>query len=166
MSENLLTGQIAEKKAYDIDDDVISEEEKYDGFYAVFTNLEDDASEIAKINHDRWEIEESFRIMKTEFKSRPVYLQRDDRIKALFLTCFISLLIYRILEKKLNDKYTCETLINTLSRMNMIDIHEGYIPAYTRTKITDALHENAGFRTDYEIIRKREMRGICRRSKE
>jgi len=159
-------GEIAEKKTYDIDDDVISEEEKYDGFYAVFTNLEDDASEIAKINHDRWEIEESFRIMKTEFKSRPVYLQRDDRIKAHFLTCFISLLIYRILEKKLDDKYTCETLINTLSSMNMIDIHEGYIPAYTRTKITDALHENAGFRTDYEIIRKREMRGICRRSKE
>jgi len=159
-------GEIAEKKSYDIDDAVISEEEKYDGFYAVYTNLEDDASEIARINHDRWEIEESFRIMKTEFKARPVYLQRDDRIKAHFLTCFISLLIYRILEKKLDDKYTCETLINTLSEMNMVDIHEGYIPAYTRTEVTDALHANAGFRTDYEIIRKREMRGICRRSKE
>ena len=159
-------GEIAENKNYEIDDDVISEEEKYDGFYAVYTNLEDDASEIAKINHDRWEIEESFRIMKTEFKARPVYLQRDDRIKAHFLTCFISLLIYRILEKKLDDKYTCETLINTLSGMNMIDIHEGYIPAYKRTEVTDALHKNAGFRTDYEIIRKREMRGICRKSKE
>lgn len=159
-------GEIAENKIYDIDENVVAEESKYDGFYAVYTNLEDDASEIARINHDRWEIEESFRIMKTEFKARPVYLQRDDRIQAHFLTCFISLLIYRILEKKLDDKYTCEQLIQTLQRMNMTDVREGYIPAYTRTEITDALHANAGFRTDYEIIRKREMKGICRRSKE
>ena len=159
-------GEIAENKIYDIDENVVAEESKYDGFYAVYTNLEDDASEIARINHDRWEIEESFRIMKTEFKARPVYLQRDDRIQAHFLTCFISLLIYRILEKKLDDKYTCEQLIQTLQGMNMTDVREGYIPAYTRTEITDALHANAGFRTDYEIIRKREMKGICRRSKE
>lgn len=159
-------GEIAEHQLYDIDEYVVAEEAKYDGFYAVYTNLEDDASEIAKINHDRWEIEESFRIMKTEFKARPVYLQWDDRIQAHFLTCFISLLIYRILEKKLDDKYTCEQLIKTMQGMNMTDVHEGYIPAYTRTEITDALHENAGFRTDYEIIRRREMKGICRRSKE
>ena len=159
-------GEIAEHQVYDIDEEVVAEEAKYDGFYAVYTNLEDDASEIAKINHDRWEIEESFRIMKTEFKARPVYLQRDDRIQAHFLTCFISLLIYRILEKKLDDKYTCEQLIKTMQGMNMTDVREGYIPAYTRTEITDALHANAGFRTDYEIIRRREMKGICRRSKE
>ena len=159
-------GEIAEHQIYDIDENVVAEEAKYDGFYAVYTNLEDDASEIAKINHDRWEIEESFRIMKTEFKARPVYLQRDDRIQAHFLTCFISLLIYRILEKKLDDKYTCEQLIKTMRGMNMTDVREGYIPAYTRTEITDALHANAGFRTDYEIIRRREMKGICRRSKE
>lgn len=159
-------GEIAENKIYDIDENVVAEESKYDGFYAVYTNLEDDASEIARINHDRWEIEESFRIMKTEFKARPVYLQRDDRIQAHFLTCFISLLIYRVLEKKLDDKYTCEQLIQTLQGMNMTDVREGYIPAYTRTEVTDALHANAGFRTDYEIIRKREMKGICRLSKE
>lgn len=159
-------GEIAEHQLYDIDEEVVAEEAKYDGFYAVYTNLEDDASEIAKINHDRWEIEESFRIMKTEFKARPVYLQRDDRIQAHFLTCFISLLIYRILEKKLDDRYTCEQLIKTMQGMNMTDVREGYIPAYTRTEITDSLHANAGFRTDYEIIRRREMKGICRRSKE
>lgn len=159
-------GEIAEHQLYDIDEEVVAEEAKYDGFYAVYTNLEDDASEIAKINHDRWEIEESFRIMKTEFKARPVYLQRDDRIQAHFLTCFISLLIYRILEKKLDDRYTCEQLVKTMQGMNMTDVREGYIPAYTRTEITDALHANAGFRTDYEIIRRREMKGICRRSKE
>lgn len=159
-------GEIGEHQLYDIDEEVVAEEAKYDGFYAVYTNLEDDASEIAKINHDRWEIEESFRIMKTEFKARPVYLQRDDRIQAHFLTCFISLLIYRILEKKLDDRYTCEQLIKTMQGMNMTDVREGFIPAYTRTEITDALHANAGFRTDYEIIRRREMKGICRRSKE
>ena len=79
-------GEIAENTAYDLDKAAIAEESKYDGFYAVCTNLDDDPSEIAKINHDRWEIEESFRIMKSEFDARPVYLQRDDRIKAHFLT--------------------------------------------------------------------------------
>ena len=90
-------GEIAENTAYDLDKAAIAEVSKYDGFYAVCTNLDDDPSEIAKINHDRWEIEESFRIMKSEFDARPVYLQRGDRIKAHFLTCFISLMIYRIL---------------------------------------------------------------------
>ena len=115
---------------------------------------------------DRWEIEESFRIMKSEFDARPVYLQRDDRIKSHFLTCFISLMIYRILEKQLNEKFTCEDLINTLQEMNMrkIGVH-GCIPCYTRTSITDALHENAGFRTDYEILSQKVAAGIIRRSK-
>lgn len=159
-------GEIVEKAAYNLDMAAIAEEAKYDGFYAVCTNLDDDPSEIAKINHDRWEIEESFRIMKSEFDARPVYLQRDDRIKAHFLTCFISLMIYRILEKQLNEKFTCENIINTLQEMNMRKIGEqGYIPCYTRNSITDALHENAGFRTDYEIISEKTMAGIIRRSK-
>ena len=97
-------GEVAQKVLYDLDEAAIAREAQYDGFYAVCTNLDDDPSEIAKINRGRWEIEESFRIMKSEFEARPVYLQRDDRIKAHFLTCFIALLIYRILEKKL-DKY-------------------------------------------------------------
>ena len=71
----------------------------YDGFYAVCTNLEDDATAITKINHRRWEIEECFRIMKCEFKARPVYLSRDDRIQAHFTTCFLALVVYRYLEK-------------------------------------------------------------------
>ena len=159
-------GEIAENKVYQLNTEAIQEEAKYDGFYAVCTNLDDDPWEIAKINHDRWEIEESFRIMKSEFDARPVYMQRDDRIKAHFLTCFISLMIYRILEKQLNEKFTCEDIINTLQEMNMrkIDVH-GCIPCYTRTSITDALHENAGFRTDYEILSPKVAAGIIRRSK-
>ncbi|NMR85437.1 transposase, partial [Vibrio parahaemolyticus] len=83
-------GEIAEKEIFSIDTELIKKEEAFDGFYAVCTNLEDDASKIIKINKRRWEIEECFRIMKGEFKARPVYLSRDDRIEAHFTTCFIS----------------------------------------------------------------------------
>lgn len=159
-------GEIANKQVYQLDQNAITVEAMYDGFYAVCTNLDDDPSEIAKINHDRWEIEESFRIMKSEFSARPVYLQRDDRIESHFLTCFIALLIYRILEKKLDEKYTCEDIITTLRHMDMTSVgEEGYIPAYTRTELTDALHDNAGFHTDYELITKKSMAGIIRRTK-
>lgn len=159
-------GEIAEKKVYELNEDAIKEEAQYDGFYAVCTNLDDDPSEIARINHDRWEIEEAFRIMKTEFEARPVYLQRDDRIEAHFLTCFIALMIYRILEKKLDNKYTCEEIIKTLRKMDMRKVgNQGYIPAYTRTELTDALHTSAGIRTDYELTTPKAMAGIIRRTK-
>ena len=159
-------GEIASRAMYELDEAAIAEESRYDGFYAVCTNLDDDPADIAKINHDRWEIEESFRIMKSEFEARPVYLQRDDRIEAHFLTCFIALMIYRILEKKLGDKFTCEEIIKTLREMDMRKVGEhGYIPSYTRTQLTDSLHENAGFRTDYELITPKSMAGIIRRTK-
>lgn len=159
-------GEIASKKIYELDVKRIEEEEKFDGFYAVCTNLDDDAADIARVNHDRWEIEESFRIMKTDFSARPVYLQRDDRIEAHFLTCFIALLIYRILEKKLGEKYTCDEIIKTLRTMDMTKIgKEGYIPSYTRSKLTDDLHDFGGFRTDYELLTPKTMAGVCRRTK-
>lgn len=144
----------------------IDQEAKYDGLYAVCTNLEYSVSDIIRINQKRWEIEECFRIMKTEFKARPVYLSRKDRITAHFTTCFTALIIYRILEKKLNEKYTCEELINTIRSMDMmIAPGEGYIPTYTRTDITDALHEAFGFRTDYQITSQKNMRKILNQTK-
>ena len=159
-------GEIANRAMYELDEAAIADEARYDGFYAVCTNLDDDPADIAKINHDRWEIEESFRIMKSEFEARPVYLQRDDRIEAHFLTCFIALMIYRILEKKLGDRYTCEEIIKTLRELDMRKVGEhGYIPSYTRTQLTDSLHEQAGFRTDYELITPKSMAGIIRRTK-
>jgi hypothetical protein len=159
-------GEVAERAAYELNLNAIEEESRYDGFYAVCTNLDDAPAEIAIINHDRWEIEESFRIMKTEFDARPVYLHRDDRIKAHFLTCFISIMIYRILEKQLDNSFTCEEIINTLRKMNVREVGEyGYIPNYTRTELTDALHDNAGFRTDNELTTPKAMAGIIRRSK-
>ena len=159
-------GEIASKAMYELDEAAIAEEAKYDGLYAVCTNLDDSPAEIAKINHDRWEIEESFRIMKSEFEARPVYLQRDDRIEAHFLTCFIALMIYRILEKQLGEKYTCEEIIGSLRSMDMRLVgNHGYIPCYTRTALTDMLHDNAGFRTDYELMTPKTIAGIVRRTK-
>ena len=158
-----IDGEIANKKVFSLNTTAIEKEQEYDGFYAVCTTLEDDISEIIKINKRRWEIEESFRILKTDFKARPVYLKRDDRIKAHFTTCFLSLLIYRILEHKLNEKYTSEKIISTLREMNLIkEFEEGYIPTYTRTAITDKLHEQFDFRTDYEITTENKMKKILK----
>ena len=159
-------GEIAEKEIYNIDSEIIMKEEAFDGFYAVCTNLEDNASEIIKVNHRRWEIEECFRIMKSEFKARPVYLSNDDRIEAHFTTCFISLIIYRLLEKRLSEKYTCHEIIAGLKDMNFNEVKgEGYTPTYTRTDFTDSLHEAFGFRTDYEIINTKHIKNIFRETK-
>lgn len=155
------------KIKYFLNEDAIADEKRFDGFYAVETNLDDDVQDILTINRGRWEIEESFRIMKDDFRSRPAYLSRSDRIKAHFMTCFIALLVYRVLEKKLGNRFTCEEIISTLQKMRMTREKDiGYKPSYTRTDLTDALHETAGFRTDYELVREKAMRGVLRKSKE
>ena len=161
-------GEACTKEDVFLDEELIHEEERYDGFYAVCTNLENKSvSEIVRINKKRWEIEECFRIMKTEFRARPVYLQNENRIKAHFLTCYIALVVFRILEKKLEEKYTCTDIIQTLRSMMMYRPGEklGYMPAYTRTDLTDALHEAFGFRTDYEIITDISMKKVIRLTK-
>lgn len=137
----------------------------FDGFYAVCTNL-DDAPAISRINHKRREIEECFRIMKSEFKARPVYLSRDDRIKAHFTTCFLALVLCRYLEKYLDERFTSHEIISGLREMDFHFIPaEGYIPNYTRTDFTDALHEVFGFRTDYEIVASKKMKEIFKDTK-
>lgn len=159
-------GEIAEKEIYNIDASLVEQEAVYDGFYAVCTNLEDGTDSIIKINKRRWEIEESFRILKTEFKARPVYLQRDNRIQAHFTTCFIALMIYRILEKKLQEHYTCNEIVTGLKNMNFFKIpQEGYVPTYTRTDFTDSLHDTFNFRTDYQIVNEKNMKKIFKDTK-
>ena len=159
-------GEVADKTVYYIDETIVKEEEIYDGFYAVCTNLEDDAQSIVKINKRRWEIEECFRIMKSEFDARPVYLQDSERIKAHFMTCFIALIVYRYLEKKLGEKYTCNQLIDCLREMNFLRFEgKGYIPTYTKTKLTDDLHAAFGFNTATEIIPIMKMKNICAQTK-
>ena len=159
------TGEVALNNNYSIDQDKINEEAKYDGLYAVCTNLEDDMEEIIKINKRRWEIEESFRIMKSEFKARPVYLSREDRIKAHFTTCFLALVIFRYLEKKLDEQYTVSKIIETLKNMNLLKDDDDYRPIYTRNDITDSLHDKFNFRTDYEILPEKIIKNICKQSK-
>lgn len=152
---------------YYLDEEKISEESRYDGLYAVCTDLLDDKiGDILKVSEGRWQIEECFRIMKTDFSARPVYVQREDRIKAHFLICFLALLNYRLLERKLGNKYTCDEILKALKEMNFVNLEgQGFVPTYSREKITDALHEACGFRTDYQFITKSKMKEIQKQSK-
>ena len=167
-STNITTdGEIADNAIYSIDETVIENEAKYDGLYAVCTNLEDDIESIIEANRRRWEIEESFRIMKTDFKSRPVYHSRDEMIKAHFLTCYLALVVYRYLEKKLDKKYTSTEIIETLREMELkMENEDSYSPNYIRTDLTDDLHDVFGFRTDFEITKIKNLKKILKQTKQ
>ena len=159
-------GQAADQDIYCLDEELIAQEEKFDGFYAIGTNLEDDAPSIIKVSNRRWEIEDCFRVMKTEFKARPVYLQRDERIAAHFTTCFLALVIFRFLEKKLDERFTACEIIHGLREMNALEIlGDGFVPVYTRNEFTDTLHAVFGFRTDYQINTNRHMRKVIAMTK-
>ena len=159
-------GEIASKKVFSLNTTAIEKEEEFDGFYAVCTTLEDDISEIIKINKRRWEIEESFRILKTDFKARPVYLKRDDRIKAHFTTCFLSLLIYRILEHKLDEKYSTNEIIKNLQDMNSLKINGiGYKQIYSKSEITTDLNDKFNLNIDQNFISLQNMKKNLKESK-
>ena len=152
--------------SYSIDNDIIKDEEKYDGYYGVTTNINDNVENILKIVKNRWEIEENFRILKTDFDSGTIYLSREDRITSHFLTCFISLLIYRIIENKLNYKYTNTQIIEKLREMEVYEEKgSGYCPAYVRNDLSDDLHDIFNFRTDYEIIKYEKFQKIFKQIK-
>ena len=159
-------GVVAEETYYNLNQEAINNESKYDGYYAVCTNLEDTAEEIIKVNKNRWEIEESFRIMKSEFKARPVYLSRDDRIKAHFTTCFLALTIFRYLEKKINSKYTVTEIIETLRNYNLRELKGfGYIPNYELTEIVEDLQNTFNINASTEINDYKKIQKICKQTK-
>lgn len=162
-------GELAEYTSYSLNQEMIDQEARFDGFYGICTDLEDNATDIIKTNGGRWIIEDCFRITKTEFEARPVYLQRDDRIKAHFLTCFLALILYKYLAKKINRAgchFSANNIISTLKDMNFVSVAgEGYIPTYTRTDLTNNLHGSAGFRTDTQIVSKQRMKSIISESK-
>lgn len=162
-------GELAQYSNYSLNQEMIDQESRFDGFYGICTDLEDNASSIIRINGGRWIIEDCFRITKTDFEARPVYLQRDDRIKAHFLTCFLALILYKYLAKKINragKRFTPDKIIETLQDMNFVCIEgEGYIPTYTRTDLTNHLHGSAGFRTDTQIVSRQRMKTIIAESK-
>lgn len=165
-------GEIATEDAgYRINYELIDEQQQYDGFYAITTNLEQHTdklgqthhtiADILRINRARWEIEESFRIMKTQMKARPVYHRNDRAIKAHFALCFVALFLYRVLEHKLGEEYTTDQILSTLRDMNALHIQsEGYIPTYKRTALTDKLFSISGFRLDNEIITLKKLKSI------
>jgi len=162
-------GELAQIENFSLNQEMIDQESRFDGFYALCTDLEDPAPAILKLNSGRWIIENGFRIMKTDFDARPVYVRRDDRIKAHFLTCFLALLIYKYLEKKVNRggrHFTTGEIVDTLRSMDFLSIAgEGYVPTYTRTDLTNHLHGSAGFRTDTQIVTKQKMRSIIAQTK-
>ena len=164
------TGEIlASSSILSLDEEKIREEEALDGYYMLLTSeMEASDDEIIDMYRGLWRIEESFKVTKSELEARPVYVWTKEHIEAHFLTCYISLLVYRLLEKKLGEEFTCSEILKTLREMNMtlLSKDSGYIPSYKRTKLTDALHTAFGFRTDYEFISKADMRTIIKETKQ
>ena len=161
-------GEEATRTKYMIDEEAAAEEARYDGFYAMMHNLDEAGTgDVLKIAKGRWEIEESFRITKTQMRARPIYLARKDRIGAHLLIVFIALLFYRILERKLDGCYTDSEIIECLRGMyvSRYPSEDSYHPSYTRTDLTDDIHKYLGFCTDYERMTDWRMRGNCRITK-
>jgi transposase len=140
------TGKNGEKASdhYEIDQSVIDKEEKYDGYYALATNLDDDAKTILGINHERYKIEDCFRVLKTDFKARPVYHRDRKRIIAHFMVCYTALLIYRLLENKLDQygtHFTTKNILETLRNMNVMNTQDAlYTAAYTSSQVCTAFN--------------------------
>ena len=147
--------------SYVIDEDKIAEEEKYDGYYAVATNLEDPAKDILAISHKRYLIEDCFRVMKTNLCGRPVNHSAARRIKAHFMICYTALLLYRLLECKLDDQnthITTDNLINTLKVMNVANVHDmEYMALYTGSKTLDALEQLTSLGIDFAHYRPKDL---------
>nr|WP_249030443.1 transposase [Tannockella kyphosi] len=158
-------GEVAKETYYSINYEKIVQESTYDGFYAVVTDLEDtDLSIIIQSNKQRWEIEESFEIMKSELKTRPIYVSKEESINGHLLTCFLSLLVYRILEKEyLQEKYTCNEIISTLRELNVTHINGcNYIPSFKRTIIVNEMAELFGFQPSREILTQKYLNKFTR----
>jgi transposase len=147
--------------SYEINQSVIDEEEKYDGFYAVATNLDDAARDILAVSSNRYKIEDCFRVMKTNFASRPVFHQKPDRILAHFMICYTALLIYRILEKKLNlnnTHFSIENVIETMNSMNVANIEDMcYMSTYTSSQVCTALNAITGLGLDKKYYQPKEL---------
>ena len=160
-------GEEATQSLSSIDWDKIHAEERFDGFYAYGTSLEDHPVDILRANSFRNEIEALFRVTKTDLDLRPIYLSRKDRIIGHFIICFIALLMIKQLQKALANHYSVEELCDTLRSLRLL-YHDayGYEPAFDRTPLTDDLQSSANILIDTEIITKPAMRKILRQIKE
>lgn len=160
-------GEVAGKAVCEIDGERVAEEARWDGLYGIATSLDErDVPGALKVAAGRWEVEECFRIMKTDFRARPVYVSTKEHIEAHFLTCFVALAVYRVLERMIGGGYTTPEILSCLRSMRMERIPgKGWRPLYERTELTDRLHEAFGFRTDYEVVPERDMQRIFRQTR-
>lgn len=146
---------------YTIDEEKIKEEEKYDGYYSVATNLEDHAKDILSVSHNRYKIEDCFRIMKTNFSARPAFHWTESRIRSHFLICYTALLVYRLLECQLdnqNTHITTKNLITTLKNMNVVNVHDiEYMSIYKGSKALDALTKLSSLELDRAHYRPKDL---------
>lgn len=133
------------KDVYILNEEKIAQEEKFDGFYALATNLlEDKEIDIININSERYKIEDCFRVLKTNFDARPVYHRLDNRITAHFMICYTSLLIYRLLKKKLKEKdynFTINEILESLKSINVFQDEDKYKPIYEQGQFLDAMND-------------------------
>ncbi|WP_323088213.1 IS1634 family transposase [Allobaculum sp. JKK-2023] len=169
ISETSVTqeGEVADHEIYELDQARIDEEAQYDGFYCVATDLlYDDVNKILAANHSRWEIEESFMIMKSELESRPIYVSREEAIKGHLLICFIALLVYRILEQYLESMDSCFEIFKTLRQMNVHRLkNDYYVPSFERNVITDRLIDIFNYNVDREVITLQNLKKFLKNSK-
>ncbi len=159
--------ELAKMDLYYLDEEAIAKEARFDCYYAVCTNLDADPLSIIAVKKGRWEIEACFRIMKNELKARPVYLKREDRILAHFLTCFVALLIYRILTKKIrlhlpDENPSGEMIVKTLASMNFLEKAVTITFHLYSNRHNRCLHDEFGFRTDLEFCLKRRCKKLSK----
>ena len=153
-----------QKGTYVINEELIKEEEKYDGFYAIATNLDapKEAKDIFEVNSQRYKIEDCFRVLKTYFKARPVNHRKKDRIIGHFMVCYTALLIYRLMEEKLKQHhyhFTIEEIIENTKNMNVVNNHDLYYQAtYSGSEICDALNDVFGLELNKEYYQPKELR--------
>lgn len=163
-------GEIAEEKTLSLDAEKIEDEARFDGLYALATSLDDPALAVIKANSFRYEIEHLFRITKTDLELRPIYLSRKDRIIGHFITCFIALLMLKMVQRKLNeglkeeDRFSAEAIREQLSKISYL-CHDayGYEPAFDRNPMIDRIQDVFNLRIDNEIIPKSRMRALLRK---
>jgi len=158
-------GEIVTTNKLIFDEQIEIEESMYDGYYALSTNLDGDAKEIVALNHKRWKIEESFRIMKTDLKSRPVFVSLKEHIFAHFLTCFLALLIVRIIDNKLKEKYTTLEILEALRENKVIKGIDGYINASKSSECLNDLCKIFNIEAMWSGYSMQEMREIINQSK-
>lgn len=155
------------KVEYILDSDKIAEEEKYDGYYAVATNLDDEAKDILSISHNRYKIEDCFRVMKTNFEGRPVYHRKEERIRAHFMICYTALLIYRLMECRLDDQgmhVTTNQLIETLKNMNVVNVHDlYYMSVYQGSRTLSALEKDMPLLLDRKYYQPKDLTKIIKK---